>query len=61
MKPKNKKAFRFIKRTIRFNSKSEPGVTYLTERHRDGNISCFCPGYVYRGTCRHVERAKNWK
>lgn len=39
---------------------------YKTERHRNGNITCFCPGFVYskakgEGKCWHTEQAKHWK
>lgn len=51
---------KFRKRTAIFKSRSDGGI-YKTERHRDGSITCFCPGFVYRRTCRHVVRAKGWK
>lgn len=47
--------------TVYFKSKTQPGVVYKTERHRNGNFSCFCPGFVYNLKCRHVEAAKNYK
>jgi len=51
--------------TVHFKSRSGDNtlgnVTYKTERHRDGKVTCFCKGYVYTGNCWHVERAKNYK
>lgn len=34
---------------------------YRVERCRDGVIVCTCPGFMYRQTCKHVIRAKEWK
>ncbi len=31
---------------------SKPGVVYLVN-HKQG--TCTCPGYTYRGTCKHVK------
>lgn len=47
--------------TVYFKSNSEKGKFYKTERHRDGKVTCFCPSFVYRGTCRHAEAAKHYK
>lgn len=47
--------------TVEFKSRSQPGVTYKTERHRDGTFTCFCPGFVYSGKCWHVNRLKQYK
>ena len=46
--------------TAHYKSRSGKEV-YKTERHRDGKITCFCPGFVYSGKCWHIEQAKNWK
>jgi hypothetical protein len=50
-----------IKRTVYFKSKSDGRKKYKTERHRNGKITCFCPGNVYTGKCEHKKRAKHWK
>ena len=42
--------------TVYFRSRSQPFVKYKAERHRDGKVTCFCPGYVYQGKCWHAER-----
>ena len=47
------------KKTVHFKSRSTDEV-YKTARHRDGKITCFCPGYVYQGKCWQVEQAKNY-
>ena len=36
-------------------SSSNDGTAYLLEIHQDnGDITCTCPGNVYRGTCKHM-------
>lgn len=47
--------------TINFISRSQPGVKYKAERHRNGTYTCFCPGFVYHGKCWHVDRLKMYK
>lgn len=47
--------------TIWFKSRSEPGVKYKCERHRTGNATCFCPGFVYKRKCWHVQRVLQMK
>lgn len=47
--------------TVMFKSRSQPGVEYKAERHRNGNVSCFCPGFVYNQKCWHVERLQQYK
>ena len=39
-------------------SNSHPGVSYRIVKDKEGNLYCNCKGFVYRGTCRHVEAAK---
>ena len=57
---------KFIKRTIYFKSRSS-NVKYVVERHRNGTITCWCPGFMYwqsdkrKKPCWHYERAKQWK
>lgn len=47
--------------TVLFKSRSNPEVTYKTERHRNGSVSCFCPGFVYTGHCWHTARVEQYK
>ena len=47
--------------TVNFVSRTDPSVKYRAERHRDGKVTCFCPGFVYHGRCWHVERLKAYK
>jgi len=37
-------------------SESQPGVSYLLELRGDGVWRCNCPGYTYRGECKHAKR-----
>lgn len=46
--------------TVNFKSRSS-GATYKSERHRDGTVTCFCPGFVYQGKCWHTDRLKSYK
>ena len=40
-----------------YESRSVPGLMYNVKRTGD-NLTCNCPGYVYRRTCRHTNTAK---
>lgn len=56
-----KKKKKLTKLTIWFKTREEgSGIRHKTERHRDGQYTCFCPGDVYgvqRGIrCWHVKR-----
>ncbi len=42
--------------TVYYKSRSQPDVKYKAERHRNGNVTCFCPGFVYNQTCWHVKQ-----
>lgn len=46
--------------TVYFKSRSGKEL-YKTERHRDGTVTCFCPGFVYKRHCWHVEQVSNYK
>lgn len=41
----------------RYNSRSGNGE-YVVNEYSNGDIVCNCPGYQYRGECRHVEDYK---
>lgn len=49
------------RRVAYFKSKTEEGKTYKVYRARTGKAFCQCPGFMFRQTCSHVERAKSWK
>ena len=49
------------KKVMYMKSESNPGVKYRVERARTGKCFCTCKGFMYRQTCRHVEKAKLWK
>ncbi len=36
-------------------SKSDPSVTYMVLKHHKGNLTCTCPGYTYRRSCKHTQ------
>jgi len=38
----------------RWEVRSESGNVYTIEKH-DDRLSCSCPGFKFRGKCRHVE------
>lgn len=35
------------------------GKTYTVTKKVDGSLSCNCPGYGFRGRCKHVDQIKN--
>jgi hypothetical protein len=37
---------------------SKPGVFYTLTIKADGSKGCSCPGYGFRGTCRHIDNYK---
>ena len=40
--------------TERWEVEGSKGGTYIVER-LDGVLRCSCPGYQFRGQCRHIE------
>ena len=59
----NKKADKLSKRalgyeTLEVESSSHPGTFYTVEKGRD-YIRCSCPGFVFKGTCKHTEVIEN--
>jgi hypothetical protein len=42
---------------FRIASASNPGVQYTIEA-ADGDVTCSCPGFEYRGQCRHARDVK---
>ena len=43
----------------RFVQSSSGSHQYKVIRNSDGKWQCGCPGYVYRGKCRHINEVKN--
>ena len=37
---------------------SEPGKVHIVRKDKDGNLYCDCKGFIYRGTCRHVDKVR---
>ena len=50
-----------IRRKVYVHSQSDRRKKYRVERSKYGTIVCTCPGFLYRRTCRHAEKAKTWK
>lgn len=54
------------KRTHFFKSRSDRRTKYKVERHRNGKVTCTCPGFMYQAVgpkgahCWHTEQAKGW-
>ena len=41
---------------IEVSSRSNPSVLYrVTGSFESGKISCTCPGFCFKGTCKHTE------
>lgn len=45
-------------RRWRVSSDSRPGVSYLLECDSAGDVTCTCPGFEYRGQCKHSRQLK---
>ena len=45
-------------RQFEFASSRDPSTKYVVSVS-GGDIDCTCPGFQYRGTCRHVLEVKN--
>ncbi|HCD30318.1 MAG TPA: hypothetical protein DEQ73_06920, partial [Phycisphaerales bacterium] len=45
-------------RQFEFPSSRDPSTKYVVSVS-GGDIDCTCPGFQYRGTCRHVLEVKN--
>jgi hypothetical protein len=44
---------------VRIPSKSKPdGPAHIVVIDPDGAIRCDCPGYLYRGRCRHLTQVR---
>ena len=39
-------------------SRSKPGAHYLLTASSDGDVTCDCPGFSYRGMCAHARELK---
>ena len=39
-------------------SRSEPGRAWVLSRTAAGRLVCPCPGFTWRGRCRHIEAAE---
>jgi len=44
-----------------FYSISKKGRKYQVIEDDEGNIKCDCPGFTYRGECRHIEQVEEEK
>jgi hypothetical protein len=41
-----------------FPSSRDAGKTYTVTFGRGGHLQCSCPGFEYRGECKHVREAR---
>jgi len=41
-----------------FPSSSSPGKSYQVTFGRGGHLQCTCPGFEYRGDCKHVREVR---
>ena len=41
-------------RVMVVGSRSHPGESYRIQLAEDGSLRCGCPGFAFRGRCRHV-------
>lgn len=39
-------------------SSTQKGVEYVIREMPDGEIRCSCPGFVFRGECKHAKKVK---
>ena len=46
--------------TERWEVQGSKGNVYTVERE-DGHLKCSCPGYTYRGDCRHIKEIEDVK
>lgn len=40
-------------------SRSDPSKTYTVRRNPSGELTCECPGYIFRRECWHIEAVKD--
>jgi SWI/SNF-related matrix-associated actin-dependent regulator of chromatin subfamily A-like protein 1 len=41
-----------------FSSSRDPSASYLVKFGRAGHLECSCPGFTYRGNCRHTREVR---
>lgn len=39
----------------RVESESKPGTYQIVSSDKKGQVKCSCPGFRYRGRCRHID------
>ena len=41
-----------------FTSSRDPSASYLVKFGRAGHLECTCPGFTYRGNCKHTREVR---
>jgi len=49
---------RLSTRVFNIPSGKDPNKTYKVFQYTDGSWECECPGFQYRKSCSHIEKAK---
>ena len=46
------------RQVAKFESRSNPGVIWRVTRTDKGELRCDCPGFTFRGRCKHIEKVE---